>query len=56
MKIADVAHAGVRSGARAFAGVPRGWVVIGAALAAWMIFAGLGAVLFQIFTMVLAHF
>lgn len=56
MKIADVAHAGVRTGARSFWHIPRIWVVLGAALGAWMIFAAIGAVLFQIFSMILAHF
>lgn len=56
MKIANVAHTGFRSGSRAFSHVPRGWVVIGAALSAWFIFAALGAMAMQIFSMILAHF
>ncbi len=51
MKIANVAHTDFRSGIP----VPRGWVVIGAALAAWFIFAAVGTMMVQIFSMILAH-
>ena len=54
MKIAYVAHMGVRSGARSFPNIPRGWVVLGAALGAWFIFAALGVLIVQIFSMLLA--
>jgi hypothetical protein len=56
MKFANVAHSGFRSGARAINHVPRGLVVIGAALSAWFIFAAVGAMIVQIFAMILAHF
>jgi hypothetical protein len=42
--------------ARAFSGVPRGWVLIGAALAAWLVFAALGAVMVQILAGISAQF
>ena len=56
MKIANVAHTGVRSGARPLPPIPRGWVILFAALASWALFAAVGAMIVQIFSMILAHF
>lgn len=47
MKHAGVIHAPAKSGASI--GVPRGWVVVGAAIAAWLVVLAIGYLILQLF-------
>jgi hypothetical protein len=56
MKNASVAHIAGRSDAQVFWRVPRGWIVILAALLAWLVVIGLIAAGARLFGMLVALF
>lgn len=55
MKNVDMAHAPSESEVRLAGRVPRGWVVIGAALASWLVLVGVGTACTQVFMMIASH-
>jgi hypothetical protein len=55
MKHALTAHGGHKAAMRSLARIPRGWIVIGAALMSWVILVGLGTAGTQLFLFVASH-
>jgi hypothetical protein len=55
MKNVDLAHAHFDTKTNAAGRVPRGWIVLGAALMSWLVFIGAGTAGTQIFLMIASH-